>query len=90
MVFLSPQRSCELLEAGKLLQGKSLCLPVLRGFAGGAVMDNAGRLSSPAGVSYIPSLPEDNPSSGCWEKCHLKRVFSLVRAFLWTGCGVCA
>lgn len=87
MVFLSPQRSCELLEAGKLLWGKSQCLPVLRCFARGALMDSAGCLSSPVGVSYTPSLPEGNSSSGCWEKCHLKKVYSLVRVFLRTEGG---
>lgn len=87
MVFLFPQKSHELLEAGKLLQGKSLCLPVLRCFARGALVDSAGYLSSPVGVYSIPPLPEGKSSSRCWEKCHLKKVFSLVRVFLWTEGG---
>lgn len=62
MVFLSPQKSCELLEAGKLLQGKSVFV-FLRCFARGALMDSAGGLSSPVGVSSFPSLPEGNSSS---------------------------
>lgn len=42
MVFLSLQRSHELLEAGKVLQGKLLCFPILRFFTRGTLMDSAG------------------------------------------------
>lgn len=63
VVFLPLQRSHELLEVGKVLEGKSLCFPVLRLFTRGTLMDSAGRrrdgcLSSSVGLGKMSSKKE--------------------------------
>lgn len=61
-ISFSPE---ELWIAGgwKIITGEVSVFVFLRCFARGALMDSAGGLSSPVGVSSIPSLPEGNSSS---------------------------